>query len=149
MGKRIIIVLLLGILVVLAWYVLFGRNRGMEKRTLVIGKTKLAVEVADEPLEQILGLSGRSSLCALCGMVFVFRQAQIQNFWMKDMKFPLDIIFIRHHKVVEIVENVPIPQPAGEITRVRSQEPADMVLEVNAGFASARGIMIGDLVQLQ
>lgn len=99
-------------------------------------------------MEQILGLSGRSSLCALCGMVFVFRQAQIQNFWMKEMKFPLDMIFIRDHKVVEIVENVPVKKPAGETPRVRSQEPADMVLEVNAGFVVKNHVALGDEVKL-
>ena len=82
-------------------------------------------------------------------MLFVFSEPHIQRFWMKDMNFPLDIIWIRDFKVIGLEENV--PQPAnndGKTARMNSPEPADMVLEVNAGEVAKYGISAGDMVQL-
>lgn len=110
-----------------------------------IGSVKVRVEVVDEREEQIQGLSGRESLCPDCGMLFVFERAERRNFWMKDMRFALDMIFIRKGEVVEIVADISAPSSA-VIPQVQSREEADTVLEVNAGFAKSAKIKVGDKV---
>ncbi|KKW28351.1 MAG: hypothetical protein A3K06_00395 [Candidatus Doudnabacteria bacterium RIFCSPHIGHO2_01_52_17] len=115
--------------------------------TLTLGGQEFLVEIADSPAEQIQGLSGRQSLCETCGMLFVFPEARVRSFWMKDMNFPLDIIFIRGGKITEVFADVPIPS-GGNIRTVESTEPADQVLELNAGGAKKFGIEPGDPVEL-
>lgn len=113
-----------------------------------VGEATIRVEISDELAEQIQGLSNRDSLCPDCGMLFVYDDPQILTFWMKDMKFALDIIFIREGKITEIYENVPAPRDSDEIARVVSRQKADAVLEVNAGFAREKGFKISDEVRL-
>ena len=116
-------------------------------KTLAIGYyTQIQIEIADNLAKQVQGLSGRDSLCENCGMLFVYANPQILRFWMKDMKFPLDIIFIKDQKVSEIFEYVPVPQPGKEIPWVQSSEYTNAVLEVNAGFVSTNRIKISDPV---
>lgn len=111
---------------------------------LKINNTEIQIEIADELSEQIQGLSGRASLCAACGMLFTYHNAQIRDFWMKDMRFSLDFVFIRDGLVVEMLENAPKPVADQPIFRIQSRNPADMVLEVNAGFVKKNGIAAGD-----
>lgn len=115
---------------------------------LLIKDKKLAVEIADNYAKQTLGLSGRQSLCASCGMLFVFEKAEDRIFWMKDMKFPLDIIFLRDKKVTGFSLEVPMPRDGAEIARVKSPGEADMVLEVNAGFVRKNQIQLEDEVRV-
>lgn len=132
------------LLAVLAVYLLSKQNfYSNDMISFRIGDLDLKVEVADSLAEQAQGFSGRSTLCDLCGMLFIYEKPQIQNFWMKDMKFPLDIIFIRSGKVISIAENVPQPETGKVIPKIRSADEADMVLEVNAGFAKNNKIEIG------
>ena len=69
---------------------------------------------------------------------------------MKGMRFSLDMIFIEGMKVVEIRANIPAPVEGhdGREISVASTVLADMVLEVNAGWASTKGIQIGDKVSV-
>ena len=111
---------------------------------MTIGGKRISVEVADTIPKQILGLSGRESLCSNCGMVFVYRNPQIQNFTMNGMKFPLDIIFVRDGRIVEMSVNIPFPKPGKQPITVRNREDADLVLEVNAGFVFEHKLKVGD-----
>ena len=119
-----------------------------EQSTLTVGGARLTVEIADELQEQIQGLSGRPSLCPDCGMLFVYSRPAILSVWMKDMKFPLDIIFIREGKISEIYENLPVPETGKAIPAIWSQQEAEMFLEVNAGFVQAHGLKKGDAIGL-
>lgn len=142
-GLYFIIFLLLLLILILGWDKLRSITRFAPTK-LELEHVFLDIEIADGPQEQIKGLSGRNSLCETCGMLFVYKEPQIREFWMKGMKFPLDMIFIRDGKVVEIAENAPALVPGFPIPKMRSQVEADMVLEVNAGFAAKAGIKVGD-----
>ena len=61
---------------------------------VVIGQQTICVEVADRPIQWARGLSNRASLAANRGMLFIFPQSAIHSFWMKEMNFSLDIIWI-------------------------------------------------------
>lgn len=113
------------------------------------GKT-FKVEVADTMRARAQGLSGREGMGEDYGMIFIFSTSSVQGFWMKDMKFPLDMVWIKGDRVVGFTENV---QPELEksvfgLTIYHSPEAVDKVLELNAGAVAKYGIKEGDLVYL-
>lgn len=116
----------------------------------LVGK-KLNVQVADEPLEQELGLSGRASIDENSGMLFLFNESQKAAFWMKGMLFPIDIIWIHNNTVVDLSLSVP-PQPGILDSQLEIYHPktnVDSVLEVQAGWASENNLAIGDEVKFK
>lgn len=121
-----------------------------EGNTIKVGQTVVAVELADSPEEWLRGLSGRSTLGENEGMLFVFPGSERRSFWMQDMRFPLDMIFINQGKVIEIVTHVPAPHEGedGRQIRVLSQEPAEWALEVNSGWTERHGVKVGDRAEL-
>lgn len=111
------------------------------------GRAVFQIEIVDNVLSQARGLSGRVSLDEDAGMLFVFSRPANRYFWMKDMQFPLDVLWIREGKVIGIERDVPHPGlNNGQTTRFQSPEPADTVLEINAGQAAKKGIKVGDKV---
>jgi len=101
------------------------------------------VEIVSDSMDMYRGLSNRKELCAQCGMLFVFPDLSERTFVMRDMNFPLDIIFLADGKIVKIHANLP---PEGRNTKnlYSSEEPADRVLEINAGLAVELGLKEGD-----
>jgi hypothetical protein len=117
------------------------------KKIIFIGQNKaeIKVEIADDERERARGLSGRDSLDENAGMLFVFDQPGFYGFWMKEMKFSLDFIWISGDKTVDLTENVLPPQSDLEdLQKYFSRDPADKVLEVNAGWIKKHNIKIGD-----
>lgn len=114
-----------------------------------VGEKVVQVEIMQTEAEREKGLSGRPSLCQNCGLLFLFDSPNYYPFWMKEMYFDIDMIWIANDKVVEITDNAKAPPPE-EFESPRqtytSQVPADKVLEVNAGWAKKNGIKIGDEV---
>ena len=115
--------------------------------TVIIGNTEIKVELADTQSARIKGLSGREALGNNEGMLFVFPEKSVQKFWMKEMKFPIDIIWIDGERIAGIVYGAE-PETGDQLTIYSSPEPVDKVLEVNAGTASAKGIRVGDVISL-
>ena len=116
---------------------------------LMVGDQQIQVEIRDEEAERELGFSGRKNLGDNEGMLFVFEQAVQPTFWMKDMQFSLDVVWIREGKVVEIEENVPHPtETEPVIATMIPQNPIDMVLEVPSGWVSRTGVKVGDEIKL-
>lgn len=117
-----------------------------------INETKINVEVSDTQSKRSKGLGGRENLASSSGMLFIFDREDLYTFWMKGLKFPLDFIWIKGDKVIDLTENVPIP-PEGakdeDLPIYQSKEPIDKLLEVNAGFISTHNIKIGDTVSIQ
>ena len=113
---------------------------------LVIAGQKLNIEIANTERLRAQGLSGRDSMPSDHGMLFVFKKQDKYVFWMKDMNFALDFVWIKEGQVVEITNNVQ-PQsavPDDLLTRYTPKEEVDQVLEVNAGWAMQNQIKVGD-----
>src|SRR5262249_28055298 len=104
-------------------------------------------EVADTDARKQQGLSGRLALLAGHGMLFPYDEPGIQGFWMPDMHFDIDIVWIRAGRIVHIEADVPhaVSDP---LPVYRPQEPADQVLEVPAGTAARFGWRVGDVVRV-
>lgn len=106
---------------------------------------KIKVEIAKRESELTKGLSGRQNLEKNSGMLFELSEKKTVTFWMKDMNFPLDIIWIDENIIIGIEKNA--PRPTGDkIPTFSSPKPVNFVLEVNAGFSEKNNINIGDKV---
>lgn len=105
----------------------------------------IKVEIADTKEKKTKGLMFRESLGELEGMLFVYPKEDTQCFWMKNMKFPIDIIWINSDKIiVDIKKNLkPCNNFCESIVPIAK---AQYVLEVNAGFTDKHSISIGDEV---
>jgi len=104
----------------------------------------LNIEIADDDYQTQTGLMYRNSMKDNEAMLFVFPDEDYRSFYMKNTKFPLDIIYISEDKkVVSIQENA---QPMLE-TSLPSDAPAKYVLEVNAGLAKAWQLRAGDTME--
>lgn len=118
---------------------------------LQIGNTSVIAEVARDASSRTRGLAGRDTLPRGTGMLFLFEAPGRYGIWMKGMKIPIDIFWIRNGRVVDMEERV-LPPPAGaldiELPVYRPEAQADYVLEVGAGFAEEYGIRIGDSVKI-
>lgn len=147
-----LIIFLLVVLLLLSKDFVFRKN--YKTGEVKIRNQIIKVEIADRPPLIFQGLSGRQGLADDSGMLFVFPRENIYDFWMKEMKFSLDIIWIktrtdtdRHGQIVEIWHNAPLPQ-GSEIPRYHPKNPANYVLEIKAGLANKYGWQIGDTVSL-
>jgi uncharacterized protein len=102
------------------------------------------IEIADEESERMQGLMYRDSMPEMSGMLFIFDVEEPLNFWMKNTRLPLDIIYLNtEHKIVSIARNT---KPYS-LEQIPSEKPARYVVEVNAGFSLRHGIRVGDLVE--
>jgi uncharacterized membrane protein (UPF0127 family) len=116
---------------------------------MTINNVKLDLDISDNPFSITKGLSGRKSMSENSGMLFIFPRPAFQVFWMKDMNFPLDMIWISGNKVLRIDENIPTPKDTGGVPKkIPSQVLVDKVLEVNAGFSRKNNIHPGDEIVL-
>lgn len=119
------------------------------KPYVTINGKSFAVDLAKSPAEQQHGLSDRDSLPQDSGMLFLFDQPQILSFWMKDMRFSIDIIFIKNDEIVSIAHNVPPPvSKNAKLPTYKSEKPADKVLEINAGLSKKYNIEKGDKIKI-
>jgi len=109
--------------------------------TISAASTTIIVSIAETKEEHTRGLSGRENLDASTGLLFIFDQPDRYGFWMPDMYFPIDIIWIdADWRIVDIAESVP---PDSYPKVFTPTTPALYVLEVNAGKASTWGWKIG------
>ncbi len=112
-----------------------------------IAGQKFRTEIARKEWELAQGLSGRKSLSDGSALLFVFESAESHEFWMKDMKFSIDIIWINDGKIIDIKEKAPVPV-THYLEKYRPKSPAKYVLEINAGLAEKYGFKVGDSVKL-
>ena len=136
------------IMVGIVYGFVYIKNKEFLFGQVIINNKIINVELAKTSSQHIQGLSNRSSLDAYSGMLFIFADKQIRSFWMKEMEFPLDIIWILDNKIVGIESNVPIPENINNLPSYLSPESVNYVLEINAGFAEKNNIKIGDMVEL-
>lgn len=119
--------------------------------TVEFAGKKINVQIADEPDEQRLGLGGRESIGENEGMLFTYDRPEHTSFWMKGMQFPIDIIWIREGKVVDLTLSAQ-PEPGKrdyELKLYRPKTEIDAVLEVQAGWAIKNNVKIGDPVVIE
>lgn len=144
-------IIVIGLVGIAAYFFLFHRaNPPLKHNEIKIGRAMFSVEVVRTTVERARGLSFRPGLTDGGGMLFLFGSPAVQRFWMKDMRFPLDMIWIGGNTVLGFAENVPPPARGTLLWGLpvyRSPAGTDAVLEVNAGAVKASGIEVGDAVE--
>lgn len=115
-----------------------------EIREIKIGENILQAEVAASFTERSQGLSGRKNLCENCSMLFLFEERGLYSFWMKEMNFDLDMIWIDKNVIVDIAKNISRKK---ESEIIEPNYEVDKVLEINAGLADKWGMKIGDKIE--
>jgi uncharacterized membrane protein (UPF0127 family) len=117
-----------------------------QKVTIQLATRSATVEVVNSIASITQGLSGRPEIGSE-GMLFILGQTRVPIFWMKDMKFDLDMVWFKDQQVVDITRMVPKPSPGtpdSKLPLIQPNQPADMVLELPAGTAENWGIQVGD-----
>lgn len=147
-----IIIALFGLLLILALGITYFQKGGFsllsgQNATAKIKDTQFKVQVANTPKEKETGLSGKNSLPKDQGMLFLFDKTDYYSFWMKNMKFSIDIIFLEKNKIVTIHHNVQPPKsPDESLSIYKPSAPADMVFEINGGISKEKNFQEGDTV---
>ena len=106
------------------------------------------IELAGTKQERANGLAKRDSLDLDSGMLFEFDREGRYSFWMKDVMFPLDIIWISENKEIVFIEERIQPCMEEICAIIQTEEKAKYVLEINAGMADKINLRIGDTVAL-
>ena len=118
---------------------------------VTIGAAIWQVELAITGEQLARGLSGREILPAGTGMLFIYEQEGNRTFWMPDLRFPLDMVWIGGNcEVADVTLNAPIPLPGqsrNDLPRFSPSAPAQYVLEINPGEFESLGINVGDSVR--
>ncbi len=123
-----------------------GERSGNIQYVNIAGQN-LKVDLALTEAEQEQGLSGRQSLNENEGMLFVFDTPGKYAFWMKDMNFPLDIIWIGENMQVVYIKKNALPELYPETYGPGLNDgDAKYVLEVTAGFSDKNNLKVGDNV---
>lgn len=158
MKNRSFLLILLTFLVLFCLWFFFGyllkiqNLNTIKDRSLIeikIKEKKYQVEVVNSKESIALGLSGRKEIGS-DGMLFVFSSPKYPVFWMKQMNFSLDFLWIKDKKIVQIDKNIPNPVSnvsLEELELYKSKFLVDKVLEVRAGFVENENIKVGDKVE--
>jgi len=139
-------VTLIGMVLVVVITLITLKSRGTEKNdfqfvTVDFNAISVRAEVVETYFEMNKGLSGRESLAEGDGMLFIFEETDTHSFWMPDMHFAIDIIWLDESmKVVYVKENA---TPESYPEKFSPPSPAKYVLEVPAGFSHTWGIVEG------
>lgn len=113
------------------------KNKNLETRTVKAGGVHVDVEIAAISQDRIQGLSGRNCLELGSGMLFTYGLSGDYCFWMKDMKFAIDIVWLDDEGVVVTVKDNVSPETYPD--SFCPSRPAQYVLEVPAGYAASSG----------
>lgn len=132
------------ILVVAA--VLSVRFLVLPKKHVILGDIEVAVAIADTPELRDKGLSKREKLGVNEGMFFIFENPQQYGFWMKDMNFPIDIIWFDENQRIVYAKQDAEPSSYPEIFTPSAS--AQYVLEVPAGFFAFHRLKLGDTIEI-
>ena len=112
-----------------------------------IAQQTIKLEVAQTPQQQAIGLMFRESLPSDRGMLFPFESPRIARFWMKNVSIPLDMVFIKDDRIVDIAINVP-PCKTEPCPVYGPDALVDRVLELPGGKSEELGIKPGDAIAI-
>ncbi|MDO8669322.1 MAG: DUF192 domain-containing protein [Candidatus Buchananbacteria bacterium] len=153
-NKKISLVITVAVIFILAlllWLLDFFSLKPLsfkDKKVIIAGQ-EINVKIARTPSEQSLGLGKTKTLAENNGLFFVYNNYVIPSYWMKDMEFPIDIIWIKDNMVMGYEKDL---KPQGNNANLPIYQPKtfiNYVLEVNAGFADKHGLKIGDRVEIR
>ncbi len=139
------VVFIIGLLLSVWWQHTWPEER------IIVAQQELTLLVAKTPWHWQRGLGKRESLPdGIDGMLFVFPFSDRHGFVMRNMEFPLDILWIDNSIIVDIAPSVPTEPGIAEerLTVYRPRQEAQLVIELPAGWVEKHGVAIGDRIAL-
>ena len=123
-------------------------DRDLKKSSLIVSTSKktcylLSIWVAHSVKEKARGLMYVRNMPEQSGMLFVYTESDQRSMWMKNTYIPLDIIFIKNSETISSIARDTEPL---SLKNIRSTEPVNYVLEINAGMTKKMGIVPNDKV---
>jgi hypothetical protein len=141
---KVIVIICVAILVLWIWF--FAKEyfsySSYDKEKVLIKNSLFVAYVADSEAERSKGLSGKRFLPSNTSMLFEFDTPDIHGIWMKDMLFPIDIIWLDKNKI--IVNLISEAEPSTYPHVFYPPKNSLYVLEVRAGLIKERGLKVGD-----
>lgn len=127
-------------------YIVFSKNdEGYKKIEISVKGENFVGDVSDTNAKRQLGLSFRKSIGDREAMIFIFENNGVRKFWMKDMLFPIDIIWLDQNKrVIHIEKNI---SPNTYPKSFGPETDSLYVIEFNAGTAEKLSLSIGDIIE--
>ena len=149
---RLVYLSMAGVLMVSIMYAIYKPQGGVttvkpQQAKVILGNTEISITIADTPDTRAQGLSGRKQLGSNEGMFFVFQTAKPYGFWMKEMLFPIDMIWFDSQYHIIFVKEDAEPSSYPEIFTPNAS--AQYVLEVPAGFFSSHHLKFGDVLKIE
>lgn len=145
-----------GALCVVLWLVVSGALGGREATqaqslpltgALTVGQERIDLEVARTDEERATGLMFRDDLPADRGMAFVIDPARKISLWTKNVRIPIDVVFLRDGVVLSVIPDVP-PCAAEPCPSYSSPDAVDTIIELRAGRARELGLAEGTAIDL-
>jgi uncharacterized membrane protein (UPF0127 family) len=141
-------IIILSIAVIVLLVLILFKRQPVKYTNVKIGDTEIRAEIANTFVKKSKGLMFRKNLSEREGMLFIFDEEGYYSFWMMNMSFPIDIIWIDKEK--EIVDIIKDAQPCGlTCSGYRPKEKAMYVLEVNANFTEKHDVKVGSSLKFE
>jgi len=146
------VIIIFGIILAIFAVVVVYQFNGQGMKTtgsVTINKQVFDVEKVTDPKAQEIGLTKYTSIKPNQGMLFIFDKVDSHPFWMRGMKFPIDMIFINGDTIVGTYENLPAAKASDpNIPTYGGDVESDKVLEINAGLTTKYYFKKGDKVTI-
>lgn len=140
---RIMLIIIISLILIF-----FLKDKFKKQSTLSINNISFKAEVVTTDQAKATGLSKYKKIDNDFVMVFPFETPDYYSFWMKDMKFSIDIIYVLKNRIVQIFPNVPYPKNENDALQViEPKEKSDTVLEINGGLSQKYKFKKGDLIE--
>ncbi len=146
--NKIIILISVVILFLVVFSIMTNKSSSLQK-ACIENKSCFNIEIADTANQRATGLSMKKFLNKGDAMLFIFPEKTIPGFWMKDMKFPIDIIWINESWKITGIEKNMQPCEGNLCPLVYPKEKIMYVLEINSGLSDKYGFKDGDSVHLE
>ena len=134
-----------GLVILLSAFYLTQPTDNVNKNNIQLGSCTFTLERPHTTDEYAKGLSDREAIAPQAGMWFAYSSPQLPTFWMKGLRFPIDIIWIANRKVVGLNENIPADDGASLYIPTIA---IDAALEIAAGRSKECGIQMESVVEL-
>ena len=123
-------------------------QKSLPKEVFTIGGETFEIELAFTQKTRAQGLMFRESIGKNEGMFFVFQRPSIQQFYMKNCRVDLDILFIKEDGHIDKVAHMTVPLPGQKLKHYRSQTQVRFVLELASGTCNRLNLQPGQILEL-
>lgn len=145
--KKFFWLLILSVIILVVAIFLFS-PREKKFANIYLGDKIIKAEIVSQAREMAIGLSKYDEITENQGMLFLFPAKMKPSFWMKGMKFAIDIIWLADDKIVDLTPNL-LPFIGDNLPTYQPKEPVNKVLEVKAGLIEKNNLKIGDQIVIE